>query len=47
MESKKADKTYVSILSQPEGRELRFIRAFFDVKGFVSILSQPEGRELL
>ncbi len=38
--------TFVSILSQPEGREL--LRAAYDEgsQESVSILSQPEGREL-
>ncbi len=40
------DVVQVSILSQPEGREL--LKEFPQLKGFinVSILSQPEGREL-
>ncbi len=37
---------YVSILSQPEGRELRYVFALDLVHLPVSILSQPEGREL-
>ena len=38
---------YVSILSQPEGRELRCLVCFSPTfYGTVSILSQPEGREL-
>ncbi len=37
----------VSILSQPEGRELLEIRGFQITIIKVSILSQPEGRELL
>ena len=36
----------VSILSQPEGRELPDFPAFTNLGGWVSILSQPEGREL-
>ena len=37
----------VSILSQPEGRELRYMGFASVVIVPVSILSQPEGRELL
>ncbi len=36
----------VSILSQPEGRELHRLHPIQALQGFVSILSQPEGREL-
>ena len=37
----------VSILSQPEGRELRELPVIYTMQQKVSILSQPEGRELL
>ncbi len=37
----------VSILSQPEGRELRAMALYMLMADGVSILSQPEGRELL
>ncbi len=37
----------VSILSQPEGRELLLSFHSSNPTFFVSILSQPEGRELL
>ncbi len=37
----------VSILSQPEGRELHHRYKIAQEYGLVSILSQPEGRELL
>ena len=37
----------VSILSQPEGRELHDAKVALWHALFVSILSQPEGRELL
>ncbi len=36
----------VSILSQPEGRELLLILEVVNLLHGVSILSQPEGREL-
>ncbi len=36
----------VSILSQPEGRELPVMANRMSVSARVSILSQPEGREL-
>ncbi len=37
----------VSILSQPEGRELLVAVGAAATAAWVSILSQPEGRELL
>ncbi len=36
----------VSILSQPEGRELHAVLDRYNRDLYVSILSQPEGREL-